>query len=476
MNWILRPEYLLTLLIETMGVCAAIHALLYKRNPGAAFSWIIVNIFIPFFGPLFYYAFGINRIRRKATRLKTGFDFIYPDIDIQRQQASYIANLHEVDPPFQPLSRLAEAITCQPLLRGNHIQALKNGEAVYPAMLADIHQAQKCIYLSSYIFDTDTIGCEFIDALANAHTRGVDVKVLIDSYGETFQIPWASTLLKRKKIAVACFLPIFPVLRTNLRNHRKILLIDGKISYTGGINISRRHMVKDTQNDKRVIDIHFRLTGPIVQQIEHVFASDWHFTTGEHLSIATHHSVATGEILCRTMIDGPDNDVDIYIETLISAFSAAKKRICVMTPYFIPPQIIIASLNAAALRGVKVDILLPSKTDNPYIGWAAQRILWELLKRKVNVYYQPPPFVHSKLILVDDYYVQIGSVNLDTRSLRLNFELAVEVYNQEMGMLIRDYFDEGMQGSKAIHLADMESRSLLIKIRDAAAWLLSPYL
>lgn len=453
---------------------AAIHALLHKRNPGAAFSWIIVSIFIPFFGPLFYYVFGINRIRRKAAKLKSGIDFTYPGLD--RQKASFIADLYEVNPSFQPLCALSEAITHQPLLKGNHIQTLKNGEEVYPAMLADIHQAQKTIYLSSYIFDTDSIGSEFIEALAEACTRGITVKVLIDSYGETFQLPWASTLLKRKKVPVACFLPIFPVLRINLRNHRKILLIDGKIAYTGGINISERHMANNIHNHKRVIDIHFRLTGPIVRQIEHIFASDWYFTTGEHFVPDPFWPPQSGEILCRTIIDGPDNDIDTYIETLISAFNAAKKRICIMTPYFIPPQIIIASLNAAALRGVKIDIVLPSRTDNPYIGWATQRILWELLRRKVNVYYQPPPFVHSKLILVDDYYAQIGSVNMDTRSLRLNFELAVEVYNQETGVLIQHYIDESICRAAVVNLADIENRPLLIKIRDAAAWLLSPYL
>jgi cardiolipin synthase len=214
-----------------------------------------------------------------------------------------------------------------------------------------------------------------------------------------------------------------------MRNHRKILVVDGEVAFTGGINIGDRHLADRLDNRKRVVDMHFRLSGPVVAQIENVFWRDWRFITGEPVPDGRPAATRAGASLCRTVAHGPDEDLDRLTALLVGAIGLAERRVAIMTPYFLPPRELIGALQAAALRGVAVDVILPAQNNLPYVHRATRHMLWELLKRGVSVYYQPPPFVHSKLLLIDEGYAQIGSANWDARSLRLNFELTVEIFD-----------------------------------------------
>ncbi|MFH1491707.1 MAG: phospholipase D-like domain-containing protein, partial [Pseudomonadota bacterium] len=375
--------------------------------------------------------------------------------------------------------RISGAVTNRPLVDGNHIDILHNGEQAYPAMLDAVESARKFLFMSTYIFETNRSGRRFIEALSRAARRGVDVRVLIDGVGEFYAIPRAGTLLKKRGVRVARFLPprLFPpAVHINLRNHRKLLVSDGRTGFIGGMNIGDRHLAADSSNPSRVVDIHFQLTGPVVAQIEEVFMADWGFATGQYGPPRSAPDMAGDGAICRTITEGPNEDLNKLLSILTGAIATALRKISIMTPYFLPSREMVSALQTAALRGVEVSVILPAKNNLPFVHWATRKMLWEFLERGVRIYYQPPPFVHSKLFIVDDRYALIGSANMDPRSLRLNFELAVEVYDAVFSEALAAHFESSRRRSREISLEEVDGRPTLVRARDALAWLFSPYL
>jgi cardiolipin synthase len=473
-------HWTLIILVMLAAALAAGHALLYKRDPKAAWGWIAVCLISPPVGPLLYLLFGINRIHTRARRMhrhqpltpRVGYEA--PE-EKEREPVSLLS----VPPEFSELARISGAVTQRPLAGGNRIEALHNGEQAYPAMLEAIEAAEHTLFLTTYIFDTNHTGRQFIDGLTRATTRGVDVRVIVDGVGELYSRPRAGTLLKKNGVRVARFLPprlIPPAVHVNMRNHRKILVADGRIGFTGGMNIGDRHLAEVLENPSRVVDVHFLVRGPVVQHMERVFLEDWEFVTGECTNAQPTTSSSEGSAICRVIVEGPNEDLDSLAAILVGAISSARERIRIMTPYFLPTREMIAAFQAAALRGVEVSVILPSKNNLPFVHWATRNMLWELLKRGVRVYYQPPPFVHSKLFVVDDHYVQIGSPNVDPRSLRLNFELSIEVYDKSFAEAITEHIEEVRRRSREVSIQEVDGRSIAVRIRDALAWLFSPYL
>jgi cardiolipin synthase len=454
------------------AVGAAGHALINKRDSRAALGWIVVSLTAPLVGPLLYFFFGINRIRTKAMAL--------PRLSLSpaRRQSDAASG---VDLPleFSELAGISDAVSSFELTGGNDIIMLHNGEQAYPAMLREIDAAKSHVFLSTYIFETNQTGRDFIDALKRARDRGVETRVIVDGVGQLYSHPRAGKLLAKNGVKVAKFLPprvIPPEVHINLRNHRKILITDGRVAFTGGMNIGDRHLADRTDNPNRVVDAHFRMVGPVVRQLQRVFLENWSFVTGRESDPFPVDVRESGTAKCRTLAEGPDEDVDKLLAVLIGAVSAARRQVAIMTPYFIPPRELVGALQAAALRGVEVTVILPAKNNLPFVHWASANMLWEVLQRGVRVFLQPPPFVHTKLFLVDGHYVQIGSANVDPRSLRLNFELVVEIYDREFAATVSRHFDAVREISREVTLEDVDSRSLPIRIRDGLAWLLSPYL
>jgi cardiolipin synthase len=254
------------------------------------------------------------------------------------------------------------------------------------------------------------------------------------------------------------------------------MIADGQTAYTGGMNISDRHLADNLKNRNRVIDVHFRLMGPIVTQLEQTFLDDWAYCTGEPTEPTPSLPVQHGTAICRAITDGPNEDIHKLSTILIGAVASAHKRVFIMTPYFLPSAEMISALQTAALRGIEVNIVLPSRNNLPFIKWAALHMMHDLLYWGVRVFLQPPPFVHSKLFVIDDQYAQIGSANIDPRSLRLNFELTVEIYDSHTAQNLSAHIEEKIKHSKELTLGDIAKRPLFIKTRDALTWLFSPYL
>ncbi len=477
-------ESLIAIIIGSFGIGSALHALLHKRDPRSTLGWTVVCVMLPFVGAAAYWVLGVNRIKTRARawqeggRFKPGTERTYAPVE-----TNLAAEHPQMARTMSSLVLISERVTKKPLIGGNHVEPLFNGEIAYPKMLEAIEQAQRSVYLCTYLFDTDEAGRRFIDKLATAASRGVDVRVLVDAIGERYSRPRASKLLrKRSGVKVATFLPITPTLkglRINLRNHRKLLITDGHVGFTGGMNIGQRHMVEDANNRHKTQDVHFRVTGPAVYALEDMFFEDWYFTTGQHPPSSRQEVPEvepTGTALCRPIPDGPNEDFEALQWILVGALSCAQKRVQIMTPYFIPSRELLAALNAASLRGVRVDVILPRDNNLPFVAWAAQAMLAEVLQYGTRVYYQPPPFNHSKLLIVDEFYVVLGSANLDPRSLRLNFEFNLEVYDPALAAELSAHFERVRRHSQPITMEELEARSLLIKFRDAVTKLAAPYL
>jgi cardiolipin synthase len=452
----------------TLGVLTSGHALLNKRRPRSAFGWIAVCLMFPLAGAALYFFFGINRTQRRARRLRD-------DEPLHVQTAQFVA-----DPPpeLAPLAMLGETVSGLKLLGGNALEVLHCGEQAYPAMLAAIDAATRRVYLSTYIFDTDATGRTFADALGRAVGRGVDVRVLLDGVGELYSLPRARRMLGKRGVNVRRFLPprlLPPSFMLNLRNHRKILAVDDTVAFTGGMNISDRHLVARGDNPRPVVDVHFLLRGPVIASLMAIFHNDWTFAGGTEPA-GLPEVLPVGSSRCRAIADGPDEELDRLLLLLVGAVGLARQRVAIMTPYFIPPRELLGALQAAALRGVDVSILLPGHNNLFFMHRATRHLLWELLQRGVRVYFQGGPFVHSKLLLVDEDYAQIGSANLDPRSLRLNFELTVEVYDRELVSRLHQHYAEARRQADEVLLADVDARRLPTRLLDGLAWLFSPYL
>ena len=482
------------------ALLASVHALLHKRDSRAATLWIGVIWLMPLLGPILYLVFGVNRIRRRAIalRLTKPADRIIP-ANLGEPQLAGVEHL-------KLLADVVSRIAAFPLTPGNQVQPLVNGDEAFPAMLAAIESAKKSISLSTYIFDNDPTGEQFAAALSRAVARGVAVRVLIDSAGARYSWPSVIHKLRHSNVHVARFLPSLApwrVMTLNLRNHRKLLAVDGQIAFTGGMNIrqgnvlgkrwgeatdepnSRNHnMAATARGDARptknaVQDLQFRVEGPVAAQLQAAFANDWAFTTGEVLQGEAwfpEPRPASPGVIARVITDGPDADFEKLRLTLLAALAEARASVQILTPYFLPDPALISALNLAALRGAQVDIILPAKNNLPFVHWASRAMWWQVLERGCRLWLTPPPFDHSKLMIVDGHWVLLGSANWDARSLRLNFELNVECYGREFAHAMTVVVEKKLRGAREVTLAEVDGRAFPAKLRDAAARLFSPFL
>ncbi|HYB50340.1 MAG TPA: phospholipase D-like domain-containing protein [Burkholderiaceae bacterium] len=454
------------------------HALVNKRDPRSALGWVAVCLlFHPAGGAIMYWLFGVNRIRTTAQRWQNRGDWaLHPEIsrfyEIDSSDVSVTLNSDAA-----ALLAVSDRLIKRPVVGGNHVTILHDGEEAYPAMLASIRAARRAIYLCTYIFHTDRTGQAFIDALGAAAARGVDVRVLVDGLGAFYSFPPPIGRLRAAGVRAAWFLPMTQGIHVNLRNHRKLLIVDTTTGFTGGMNIGDHHLAHEENKRHRVTDLHFQVDGPGVLQMEEVFLEDWHFAVSDSLPASVPpRPPATGRAFCRGISDGPNHDFEILHWVIIGVISAAKRRVQIMTPYFLPEPWLMSALTAAAFRGAEVEIVLPRQNNLPYVAWATQSLLWQLLQHDIRVYYQPPPFAHTKYLLIDDCYALVGSCNLDPRSLRLNFEFNLEICDEAAVSELGRHFGATRERSTGISLAEVDARPLPVKLRDATAKLFVPYL
>lgn len=480
--WSLTTEWhvIAQALAVVLAAIATGHALLYKRESRAVVAWLGFIWLAPVAGPVLYFVLGINRIKRHAALLRAGMERYRsesgafecpPEVLVQRlpDDAGHLA----------PLATAMAHVSGRPLAPGNRIATLVNGDAAYPAMLDAIRAAERSVTLATYIFDRDSVGLEFADALGSAVKRGVEVRVLIDATGSRYSFPSILTALRQRGIPHARHLPAYPwqLSAINLRNHRKILVVDGRVGFTGGMNIRMGHWLGRHPRSP-VRDVQFQVEGPVVAQMQEVFADDWLFAAGEALrgDAWFPRLEPAGTVLARAVADGPDEDLDKLRWVILAALGAARRSVRVMTPYFLPDPPVIAALNVAAMRGASVDIVLPAINNLPFAHWASVAQWWQVLEHGCRIHLTPPPFDHSKLFVVDDSWTLIGTSNWDPRSLRLNFEFNIECYDRPLAESLAALVDARIAGARAVTLRDVNARSLPVKLRDGVFRLFTPYL
>lgn len=462
------------LVVPMVAALAAGHALLNKREPRSALGWVVCCILLPLLGPMLYALFGINRTRASARRMRPEPD----DLGIRRAKES------DADTGRFPLSRIGRRVTQRALLACTQVDILHDGDEAYPRMLEAIESARERICLATYIFAGGEVSKRFIAALKAAQARGVVVRVILDAMGESMSFPPMGWRLRREGIPFRRFNPFTlfpPSLHINLRNHRKLLVVDGETAFTGGMNIGDRNC-EWGKGAKRIQDLHFRVSGPVARDMEYSFLKDWHYCGKEELPEGLDWlkeaslSCGVDAAWSRLVLDGPNEDMDKLSDILAGVLTAAQRRIWIMTPYFLPDAELIGLLQGAALRGLDVKIVLPQANNIPVAHWACRHLLWQLLCYGVEVYYQPPPFSHAKLLLVDDDYCLVGSANLDPRSLRLNYELSLELFSREINAELAQWYEGKRAEATRYYLSDHQRHSLPVRLKDAAAWLFSPYL
>jgi cardiolipin synthase len=458
-----------------------VDAVLRKRQVPTIIGWVGLAWLAPIIGALAYFLFGINRIRRSAQALDLKRDVGTQPATRPGSPLTVVADaLTARHPAFTGLARLGEQVTGNPLLDGHRIVPLQDGDAAYPAMLAAIDAAAASVTLVSYIFDNDSAGQAFLDALVRARARGVEARVLIDDVGSRYTKPTMIRRLREVGVPVAAFLPTrVPRLYqyANLRMHRKILVVDGRIGFTGGMNIRAGHWLSRAPAHP-VRCVHFRVDGPVVADMQRAFVDDWAFTTGERLEGERWFAPAErhGTVVARGVPDGPDGDIDNILEILLGALSVATQRARIVTPYFLPDSEVLRALHVAALRGVDVEIVLPGRSNVPLMDWAMVPQLPELIEKGCRIYFAPPPFDHSKLFVVDGTWSLIGSTNWDARSLRLNFEYNLECYDRDLAAAVDAIIDAKIAVARPVGFAELHDRPYAIRLRNGVARLFSPYL
>ena len=451
-----------------LAVLVTLHVLLRKREVASAAGWIGFAWFAPVIGSVSYFLFGVNRVQRRARRLRPS--------DRRGGHAAWPSPIE--DDHLDPLERGIGRITGRAMAPGNAVQIYRDGDEAYPAMLDAIAAARRSVGLSSYIFRADEWGGRFIDALAAAQGRGVAVRVLIDGIGGGWLLSPAFHRLRRRGVPAARFLhsPLpwrMPFL--NLRSHKKILVLDGSVGFTGGMNISDANVMA-AHPRAPVQDTHFRVEGPVIGQLTEAFAQDWSFAAGEDLDgEAWFPDVASrGAAAARVIDSGPDEDLEKIEFALLQAVACAQDSIAVMTPYFLPDERLATALALASMRGVAVDVVIPERSDHMLVDRAARANVGPLLKDGVRIWLCPPPFRHSKVAVVDGEWCLVGSCNWDIRSFRLNFELCLEIYGRDLAKALTALMEESR--GAALTEAELDARTVPARLRDAGARLMLPYL
>jgi cardiolipin synthase len=357
---------------------------------------------------------------------------------------------------------------------------VSSGEETFDAMCRAIEAAQQSIILETYIFDRDSVGLRVADCLIAAHKRGVAVRVIVDAVGARYSVPSIIGYLHDGGVPVVTFNgQVIMGLRlpyANLRTHRKIMVVDGAVGFVGGMNIRVAFTGPDAARDT-----HFRVTGPVVADILAVAAEDWHFETGEVLlgpewRVQLDGATPGAGTSVRAVVSGPDTHIETNHRMLLGAFSVAEHSIRIVSPYFLPDTTFIAALNTAARRGVQVDVIVPSQNNLAIVARAMMGQFDQILREGCRVHFSTGPFDHSKLMVIDRQWCFIGSSNLDSRSLRLNFEIDLEVYDRVLAEQIEDRIDASLASASQLTLQDLKSRSLPNRLIDRLFWLGSPYL
>jgi cardiolipin synthase len=460
---------------------ASVPSVLIKRQgrPQSALSWVLILFLFPLAGIIFWWLIGRQHLERKRRKRRIA----------TQQRAERLSGVTEpphaagaADWELLPVRRLPqpESEWYFPPTRDNLVRRLVNAEEAYPAMEDAIKSAKQYVHVMFYIWQNDETGRHFRDLLIERARRGVEVRLLLDAMGTyTLRRGFMRPLIEAGA-RVATFSPITFFrwsLAVNFRNHRKLVLSDGGAAVIGGLNIGNEYKQKWQ-------DIALEIRGPAVDHLQEVFADDWYFTTSEDFLgrkyLGNWHGgqphPEVHSALCGVVASGPHTQINLMHEAFFIAINRAQERIRITTPYFVPDQTILASLRAAAFRGVDVRIIVPHKSDSWLTTYAGRSYYPDLLRSGVHIYEYDGAFLHTKLALMDRSLSIVSSANMDIRSFRLNFELGCFVDSAPLAADLDRLFNRYLASSREMFQQDMENKRYLVRLAESAANLASPLL
>jgi cardiolipin synthase len=475
-------------------VAVLLHVLRHRRRADSTLLWLFLAWLLPVFGALLYVMMGVDRVPKERWRRsvqrhdrmdgarQATTDEVLPEA-YWRSVGGAPATpedewAQELD---RPLAALSESF---PLLKGNAVVPLLTGDEAFPKMLEAIRAAEHHVHLQSFIVGNDAVGREFLEAVAERARAGVRVRVLYDRFGSSHAL-WGGLFRKYRAVpnlTIAGWTQsnLFrKQLHFNLRNHRKVLVVDGQVGFMGGVNLNEYS--RSGAGRPAIQDYHFQLRGPIVQELQYTFLRDWHVMTEEdpvQLLSAQHFRrlPEEGQALVRVLNSGPSSDLRVAVDVFFNAVNAARKQVFIITPYFLPSEDLLRALRIAALRGVRVYLVVPEKSNHWYTTWAARAMYEDLLEAGVRIFERQPPFIHAKAMTVDDRMAVVGTSNWDFRSLYSNYETSLAVYDARFVTHLKLLMKEDLHKSRELELEVFKRRPILHRYLENTCGLFSPLL
>jgi cardiolipin synthase len=447
-------------------------ALRIKKEASSALAWCLLIIFVPVFGAVLFVLLGyqsVDRPLRRKKRHRLAYRGRYSEL-----QSAYDVDL---DATWEGMGRLADRLDAYPLTSGNKVTLFHGGGPFFESLFADVAAAKKTIHIEIYIFEYDAIGRRFLDALTAKAKEGVSVRLVYDAVGTRGLWWWRLSEFRKAGGKAVAFLPVNILrrrFRVNLRNHRKIIVIDGRIAYTGGMNIGDEYVSKGKLGHWR--DTMAKLEGPAVASLQATFAEDWHFASGETLQHETVEPPPVGDELVQVIQSGPDLDLKSIREVYFGAIFKVRKSLWITTPYYIPDAGIRDALVLAGRSGIDVKLLLPMNADHTTVHYASRYYLPDLLEAGVEIYLYKKGFIHSKVWIADGQWASVGTANLDLRSLRLNFEVNCLIYSQPSIADLEEAFQRDLQDSVRLDAKSFARRPWTEKLAENFCRLFSPIL
>ncbi len=482
----------LTLVLEILYILILIFVclriILDTRSITKSLAYLLFAIFVPFAGIIFYFLFGINyRTRKMYSKKLVENDELSARLNKQIYQYSK-KTLDESSASVQSNKELASMLlkeTLSPLTANNSVKLLVNGENKFPEVIKAMKEAKNHIHLEYYIYEDDEIGRKIEQVLVEKAKEGIEVRFIYDDFGSRSIRRTLAHRLNENGVKAYPFLRIYFIAlanRLNYRNHRKIIVIDGRTAFVGGINVDDRYINSDTKNNTFWRDTHMRIDGPGVQYLQYLFLCDWNFCAdlklhpNEHFFPPEINSEPRDKKVVQIAASGPDSGVPAILFSILQAISLATKEILITTPYLIPGESLVDALIIASLGGVSVKLLVPGNSDSLLVNAAARSYYGDLLRKGVEIYQYTKGFVHAKTMVTDSKIAMVGTANMDSRSFDLNFEVNAIVYDIGIATELRDIFYEDIKNADKIDAKAWKSRPIYKQFLEKTAKLVSPLL
>ena len=467
-----------------IAISVALVILFKNLNPTKTLSYIIVLVFLPFLGVVIYYFFGQEYRKNKIFNRK----YIYNKKKIKEINEELKLNPHQKQKLKEVLDEKVKLVKLlyhnqnSPLTLHNNLKILVNGEEKFKYLMADLKKAENHIHFEYYILKDDTTGTQILDILCDKAKAGVEVRLSYDGVGSSI----SSRMLKKMKQSGVKSYPFMPVFfprftsKMNYRNHRKIAIIDGKIGYVGGLNISDNYNNAVKRKNKPFWrDTHLRMEGEAVKSLQIHFLMTWDFVSNEKFKVTKTYFPETSienEAPVQIAASGPDTDWANIMEAIFTAILTAESYVYITTPYFIPNDEILSALQVASKSGVEVKLLIPKESDSWTAKYATDSYLEPLLEAGVQVYRYTKGFIHAKTIVVDDLFSTIGTSNIDYRSFSINFEINALIYNQKESKQLKKIFEDDLKDSEKVTLNKWQARPKTDLLKESFCRLWSPLL